>query len=115
MPRPQDLHQARPRREAPTGEETETRREAKPVGPRCYRPGKTFAAQPGRLEKGVARSRLLSAEREVLKEITEQGVRREGFEDRARFPDHWRGPHGRSDVEQVVRAIRFELIEGGAA
>lgn len=70
--------------------------------------------QPGRLERGVARFRVLSAAREVPEEISEEGARRENFEDRAGFLDYWRGLYGKAGVEQV-RAIRFEPIEGGAA
>ncbi len=53
------------------GEKTETRRKAKPDGAQRYVPGRTYAVQPGRTKKGVARIKVLSAEAEILKEITE--------------------------------------------
>lgn len=95
------------------GEKTETRRKANPDGSQRYRPGRTYAVQPGRTEKGVARIRVLSAEREALEEITEEGARREGFEDLAAFFDYWRGLYGKVSHSQEVWVIRFELVSRG--
>ena len=38
------------------GEKTETRRKANPDGSQRYKPGRTYAVQPGRTEKGVDRT-----------------------------------------------------------
>jgi hypothetical protein len=92
---------------------TETRRRANPDGSQRYRPGRTYAVQPGRTEKGVARVRVISAEREALGEITEEGARREGFEDLAAFFDYWRGLYGKVSLSQDVWVIRFELVSRG--
>jgi hypothetical protein len=97
------------------GEKTETRRKVGPDGKRRYRPGRTYAVQPGRTEMGVARIRVLSAEPEALKEVTEEGARREGFGNRAEFLDYWRGLYGAADPEQAVWVVRFELVVGSVA
>jgi hypothetical protein len=52
---------------------------------------RAYAVQPGGTEPGVARIRILSAEPEVLKRITGEGARREGFESRVAFLGYGRG------------------------
>jgi hypothetical protein len=50
-----------------------------------------YAVQPGGTKPGVARILILSAEPEVLKRITEEGTRREGFESRVAFLGYGQG------------------------
>lgn len=61
------------------GTKTQTRRIAKGLVSRCkYSVGKTYAVQPGRGKKGVARIRIIGMHNEHLQELTEEDAVAEG-------------------------------------
>lgn len=83
-----------------------------------YRVGSTYAVQPGRGKKGVARIRVVDvrAERFDPKAITWAEARREGFRGgehgtaASAFRQAWGAIHGSLDPIDVYR-IEFELVE----
>lgn len=107
------------------GRKTQTRRRVKPGELECrYRPGHSYAVQPGRGKAEVARIYILSVQAAMLHEISEDDARAEGFtasgEKTARraFLDYWwelyrEGPGHEGDpwypVEIPVWAITFRL------
>ncbi len=96
------------------GEKTETRRLVKgnPQTAVCrYKVGSTYAVQPGRTQRGVARIRVTDVRLEVLGGIDHAGARREGFPSVEAFFDYWRSLHGEADPDLAVWVIRFELEE----
>lgn len=67
---------------------TQTRRPTK--GKSCrYRVGKTYAVQPGRTKKGVARIRVIEAALTRADAIDDDDARAEGFESRSAFLLYW--------------------------
>jgi hypothetical protein len=92
------------------GEKTQTRR---PVNGRInspYRPGCTYAVQPGRGQKAVARIRVLHVHRAKLGDLSPAGALAEGFPDRETFFGYWLGLYGTIDFEQPVWALHFEVV-----
>lgn len=66
------------------GEKTMTRRRVRAGEEHCrYRPGGSYAVQPGRTERAIGRLVVTHAERQLLGEITEADARREGCRGRA--------------------------------
>lgn len=88
------------------GEKTVTRRTST-----RYRPGSTYAVQPGRGLRGVARIRVTDVRREPLGRLSDEEVAKEGFESQVDFAKYWISMHGRYDEETMVSRIEFELIE----
>lgn len=76
-----------------------------------YEVGKTYAVQPGRGKKGVARIRVLDVDRYELDLIGDIDAAREGFGGWEEFRDYWRALYGSYDPTQLVDRIEFELVE----
>lgn len=76
-----------------------------------YEVGKTYAVQPGRGKKAVARIRVLDVRREKLLAITTADARREGFYGGPEFVAYWRKLYGSVTASQLVDRIEFELVE----
>jgi hypothetical protein len=116
------------------GTKTVTRRRA---GGRDYMPGRTYAVQPVRGQKGVARIRILDNYMVRLGRIAattgqvrdesddlawmdpvdygDEEARREGFATVDEFVAYWERIHGSWDPEIWVDRIRFELVENNAS
>jgi hypothetical protein len=109
------------------GEKSQTRRLVKPeeslivsdgniqvrgrTGRVMYQTGKTYAVQPGRGKKAVARILLKQIRRETLASITDMDARAEGFSSVEYFFALWRRIHGsHADLRQEVWVLEFELV-----
>jgi len=108
-----------------SGQKTQTRRPrhgSNPTGKRggwidepCrYREGHTYAVQPGRGKKGIARIRVLSVRPEALCDMTPEDINAEGFAGPVEFQTRWLLIHKRGNWLDPVWAIRFELVEESA-
>lgn len=89
------------------GRKTETRRPAN-YGPCRYQPGRTYAVQPGRGKRGIARIRVLNVHIENLGAITGLGAIDEGFASISSFRERWERIYGVFDPTLPVWVIRFE-------
>ena len=91
------------------GEKTQTRR---PGGrANCqYRAGRTYAVQPGRGQRQVARLRVLEVRREKLGDISQEDAGAEGFPGRETFLRYWQRIYGEVDHDQLIWVLRFELV-----
>ncbi len=97
-----------------SGRKTQTRRVVKrPDELPRWQVGKTYAVQPGRSKRAVARFKALEVRRELVTDISEEDAHAEGFSGRADFLAAWRKMHG--DKASDVWAITFELEQAGAA
>ena len=76
-----------------------------------WRTGRSYAVQPGRGKKAVARIRLLDIRYELLGHITEVEARAEGFASLTEFQHIWQKIHGNYDRTQPVWALEFRLVE----
>jgi len=75
-----------------------------------WRTGRSYAVQPGRNRKGVAKIRLLDIRYQFLGHVSEEEARAEGFSSLAEFIETWTRIHGQFDREQPVWALEFRLI-----
>ena len=87
-----------------------TRNERSEWLPCRYEAGKTYAVQPGRGKKGVARIRVLSVTRSYMHELDDAEVRAEGFDSTAAFQRTWLDIYGRGSFLDAVYRIEFELL-----
>jgi hypothetical protein len=76
-----------------------------------WRVGATYAAQPGRGQKQVARIRLTRITQQKLSRITNAEARAEGFPNRVTFLGAWKTIHGPESNDLRVWVLEFELIE----
>ncbi len=76
-----------------------------------WRVGATYAVQPGRGRKQIARIRLTRITRQKLPRISTREARAEGFADRAHFLRTWRQIHGPHNMDRRVWVLEFELVE----
>ncbi len=75
-----------------------------------YAVGKTYAVQPNRGKKAVARILLTGLRRERVADITESDARAEGFLSREEFLSTWCAIHGiKSDLNREVWVFEFKL------
>lgn len=100
------------------GRKTETRRPARFengtewVRP-PYKPGRTYAVQPGRGKKAIGRIRIVGVRWERFFEgLDEAAAHREGFESVREFISTWLDIYGRGNWLDPVNVITFELVEG---
>lgn len=78
-----------------------------------YRPGKTYAVQPGRGKKGVARILVLSVQTGPLghsHELSGDEIESEGFPDEITFVKYWWSLYTNWEPDQLVHRIQFELV-----
>jgi len=76
-----------------------------------WRVGATYAVQPGRGRKQIARIRLTRITRQKLTRISTAEARAEGFANRAEFLRTWQQIHGARSLDQRVWVLEFELME----
>ncbi len=85
-----------------TARKTQTRRKIEEDGvmgmrPCMYKPGRTYAVQPGRGKPSVGRIRVLTVDRVLVTGIPFADAIAEGFNTTAQFYDRWRQLHGNLD------------------
>ncbi|MEP7289882.1 MAG: ASCH domain-containing protein [Chloroflexota bacterium] len=91
------------------GEKWQTRRIAKP-NEKLYEVGKSYAVQPNRGKKAVARIMITGLRQEMVGEINEHDAQAEGYESCEAFIAAWQVIHGkRVNLNQIVWVIEFEL------
>ena len=76
-----------------------------------WRTGRTYAVQPGRNQKAIARIRLLDIRYELLGHISETEAQAEGYASLEAFELAWAKIHGRYDPEQPVWVLEFRLAK----
>ncbi len=76
-----------------------------------WRVGATYAVQPGRGRKQIARIRLTRITRQKLTRISTAEACAEGFANRAEFLRTWQQIHGARGLDQRVWVLEFELVE----
>lgn len=75
-----------------------------------YEVGKSYAVQPNRGKKAVARILLTNLRKERLDTITDADAKAEGFSSREEFLVTWRAIHGQdADLSREVWVLEFEL------
>lgn len=103
------------------GEKTQTRRRRhgeNPTGQRdgwvdepCrYKAGRTYAVQPGRGKKAVARILIRSVTAQAMCDMSDDDVRAEGFRTRDEFVSKWLSMYGKGSWLDPVWRITFEVI-----
>ncbi len=75
-----------------------------------WRTGRSYAVQPDRGKKAVARIRLLDIRYQFLAHVSEEEAQAEGFSSLAEFIEIWVKIHGHYDAEQPVWVLEFRLI-----
>lgn len=98
------------------GDKVETRRpvrfnELGGVVACAYEPGRTYAVQPGRGKRQVARMLVESVHRERVGAVTDAAAVREGFEHAQAFRDYWAMLYGEWTPGTWVWVIRFRLTD----
>ncbi len=75
-----------------------------------YQTGKSYAVQPNRGKKAVARILLTGLRREKVVEISSRDAVAEGFISRDEFLETWHKIHGsNADLQHEVWVLEFEL------
>jgi hypothetical protein len=75
-----------------------------------YQVGKTYAVQPNRGKKSVARILLTGLRKEVVDAISTNDALAEGFQSRDEFFTTWFGIHGeKADLKRQVWVLEFSL------
>jgi hypothetical protein len=79
-------------------------------GRKLYQVGRTYAVQPGRGKRAVARIRIVGLRHESLGDISAEDARAEGFSSPSAFLEAWRAIHGaRTSLSAEVWIIAFRL------
>lgn len=80
---------------------------------RCmYQVGKTYAVQPNRGKKAIARIRLKQLRRETVQDITTHDAHAEGFDSVDSFLETWQRIHGKkTNLNREVWVFEFELLQ----
>lgn len=73
--------------------------------------GATYAVQPGRGQKQVARIRLVRITRQKLSHISNAEAQAEGFSNRQEFLQTWETIHGPDSDDVRVWVLEFELVK----
>lgn len=76
-----------------------------------WRTGRTYAVQPGRNQKAIARIRLLDIRHQLLGHISEAEARAEGYASPEAFREVWHQIHGSYDPKQPVWVLEFRLVK----
>lgn len=77
-----------------------------------YQVGKTYAIQPNRGQKAVARLRLTGIRQERVVDINEKDAHAEGYSSCHEFWEAWRHIHGQdADLNIEVWVLEFELCQ----
>ena len=76
-----------------------------------WRTGRSYAVQPGRGQKAIARIILLDIRYELVGHISEEEARAEGFSGLEEFLEVWQKIHKVYDLEQPVWVLEFRLKE----
>ena len=97
------------------GRKTQTRRLVIAGKPPRWRAGSTYAIQPGRIKKSVARIEVTGVTKEPLGKINEAGARAEGSKSLAEFKKAWAEIHGGYDPKVEVWVISFRLVAAARA
>lgn len=80
-----------------------------------YQVGRSYAVQPGRNDKAVARIRLTDIRQEALGTISDDDARAEGYPTRDGFLATWRSIYGEGfDLSRDVWVLTFELADPAA-
>src|SRR5262245_15135220 len=87
------------------GKKTQTRRLNRPR----MTIGKSYAVQPGRNKKSVARIIVTGIHQQRLGDITPAAARAEGHGSREEFFESWKKIHGSLDPHEDVWVIQFRL------
>lgn len=75
-----------------------------------YRVGKTYAVQPGRTRKAVARILITDIRKEAVSRITEADAIAEGYVSTDEFFASWHNIHGKNaDLNREVWVMTFKL------
>jgi hypothetical protein len=75
-----------------------------------YKVGKSYAVQPNRGKKAVARIMITDIRREPVRAISDADAIHEGFQSRDAFLETWHAIHGENaDINDEVWVIEFEL------
>jgi hypothetical protein len=99
------------RRPVKVGEQFEDGRRITKLGKRTmYEIGKSYAVQPNRGKKAVARILLTGLRKERIESITDADAKAEGFSSWEDFIATWRNIHGQNaDLSCEVWVFEFEL------
>lgn len=73
--------------------------------------GTTYAVQPERGRRQVARIRIARITRQRINRISAREAQAEGFLDRQDFFDTWETIHGPASLDKRVWVLEFELVE----
>lgn len=104
------------------GQKTVTRRprtgsnpSGKPGGwsddPCRYKPGQSYAVQPGRGKKAIGRIRVLSVRPETMTQLDDDEARLEGFANTSEFVAKWLATYGKGSWLDIVWRIEFEVCD----
>jgi hypothetical protein len=98
------------------GRKTQTRRRARKdkdgnwVPPR-YKEGRTYGVQTAWMGKSIARILITQIGMpELVRDITEEDARAEGFESREAFIELWAKAFGEASLDRRVWPIHFRLV-----
>lgn len=103
-----------------SGEKTQTRRLKKPGQKRSvYKVGQTYAVQPGRGKKAVARIRITDIWEEDVRRISEKDVLAEGFLERRDFlgvwckmhDTKWADSYNTMDLDEFAKALLARPVD----
>lgn len=92
------------------GAKTVTRRPCQPDVACRYIAGRSYAVQPGRGKKAVARIAVTSVSRERLCDMHLEDVILEGFGSHDEFANKWATLYGKSNWLDLVWRIEFVLV-----
>lgn len=93
-------------RDVKTGAKTQTRRPIKPGERACrYKPGRTYAVQPGRGKPEICRIEVTHVERQLAGQITHAQARAEGFRTTDDFKIAWVAIHDKSWLDREHAAL----------
>lgn len=75
-----------------------------------YKVGRTYAVQPNRGKKAVARIEITAIRKEAIRLISDLDAVEEGFQSRDKFLEAWYSIHGHNaDLDRIVWVIEFKL------